>query len=123
MLATNVFNNALEVDLDEYLEPYGGVSRTYARARARRSEMVEREFEGRVAFITGAAHGQGRATALALARAGARIAAFDVAKPLAYPGYEMGSGDDLRSAPGRVPGGRGRDCLPVATATCGTTRP
>ncbi len=55
------------------------------------------EFAGKVAFITGAAHGQGRATALALARAGARIAAFDVAKPLAYPGYALGSRDDLRS--------------------------
>ncbi|MFL5449951.1 MAG: NAD(P)-dependent oxidoreductase, partial [Gemmatimonadales bacterium] len=30
------------------------------------------EFAGKVAFITGAAHGQGRATALALAREGAR---------------------------------------------------
>ncbi|HVP04255.1 MAG TPA: NAD(P)-dependent oxidoreductase, partial [Dehalococcoidia bacterium] len=40
------------------------------------------EFTGKVAFITGAAHGQGRATALALAREGARIAAFDVASPL-----------------------------------------
>jgi len=57
---------------------------------------AKREFEGKVAFITGAAHGQGRATALALARAGARIAAFDVAKPLAYPGYGLGSADDLR---------------------------
>ena len=27
------------------------------------------EFAGKVAFVTGAAHGQGRATALALARA------------------------------------------------------
>src|SRR5215813_4318948 len=59
--------------------------------------MTDREFAGKVAFITGAAHGQGRATALALASEGARIAAFDVAKPLAYPAYEMGSGDDLRS--------------------------
>ena len=41
--------------------------------------MTERDFEGKVAFITGAAHGQGRATALALAKAGTRIAAFDVA--------------------------------------------
>jgi len=49
------------------------------------------EFAGKVAFITGAAHGQGRATALALAREGARISAFDVARPLSYPGYEMGS--------------------------------
>ncbi|HEV8574617.1 MAG TPA: SDR family NAD(P)-dependent oxidoreductase, partial [Dehalococcoidia bacterium] len=58
---------------------------------------VSGEFEGKVAFITGAAHGQGRATALALAKAGARIAAFDVARQLEYPGYALGSGDDLRS--------------------------
>jgi SDR family mycofactocin-dependent oxidoreductase len=57
--------------------------------------MSERELKGRVAFITGAAHGQGRATALALARAGARVAAFDIAKPLAYPGYALGSQSDL----------------------------
>ena len=55
------------------------------------------EFSGKVAFITGAAHGQGRATALALAGEGARIAAFDVARPLSYPGYAMGSSDDLTS--------------------------
>ncbi len=58
---------------------------------------AKREFEGKVAFITGAAHGQGRTTALALARAGANVAAFDIAKPLAYPGYGMGSGEDLSS--------------------------
>jgi len=56
---------------------------------------VEREFEGRVAFVTGAAHGQGRATALALAARGMHIAAFDVARPLAYPGYALGAADDL----------------------------
>jgi SDR family mycofactocin-dependent oxidoreductase len=55
------------------------------------------EFAGKVAFVTGAAHGQGRATAIALAREGARIAAFDVARPLEYPGYGMGSRDDLES--------------------------
>ncbi|MGH7580761.1 MAG: mycofactocin-coupled SDR family oxidoreductase [Gemmatimonadales bacterium] len=55
------------------------------------------EFSGRVAFVTGAAHGQGRATAIALAREGARIAAFDLARPLSYPGYGMGSRDDLAS--------------------------
>ena len=55
------------------------------------------EFTGKVAFITGAAHGQGRATALALARAGAAIAAFDIARPLAYPGYALGSDDELRT--------------------------
>ncbi|MGH7695447.1 MAG: mycofactocin-coupled SDR family oxidoreductase, partial [Gemmatimonadaceae bacterium] len=53
------------------------------------------EFDGKVAFITGAAHGQGRATALALAREGARIAAFDVARPLSYPGYQLGTPNEM----------------------------
>jgi NAD(P)-dependent dehydrogenase (short-subunit alcohol dehydrogenase family) len=51
----------------------------------------------RVALITGAAHGQGRAAALALAKEGYRIAALDVVKPLAYPGYALGSPDELTS--------------------------
>ena len=55
------------------------------------------ELTGRVAFVTGAAHGQGRAVALALAGEGAAIAAFDVARPLAYPGYGMGTGEDLET--------------------------
>jgi len=59
--------------------------------------MAAREFTGRVAFITGAAHGQGRAAALALAREGAAIAGFDIARPLDYPGYSLGTEDDLRS--------------------------
>jgi SDR family mycofactocin-dependent oxidoreductase len=56
-----------------------------------------RRFEGRVALITGAAHGQGRAAALAFAREGASIAALDVARPLPYPGYAMGSPGELAS--------------------------
>lgn len=55
------------------------------------------ELSGRVAFVTGAAHGQGRATALALARAGAAIAAYDVARALEYPGYGMGTSAELDS--------------------------
>jgi SDR family mycofactocin-dependent oxidoreductase len=57
----------------------------------------EKEFAGKVAFVTGAAHGQGRAVALNLAAHGAKIAAFDVAKKLEYPGYGLGTSDDLRS--------------------------
>jgi NAD(P)-dependent dehydrogenase (short-subunit alcohol dehydrogenase family) len=55
------------------------------------------EFAGRVAFVTGAANGQGRAAALALAKEGANVAALDVAKPLAYPGYALGTPEALDS--------------------------
>jgi NAD(P)-dependent dehydrogenase (short-subunit alcohol dehydrogenase family) len=55
------------------------------------------DFSGKVVFITGAAHGQGRATALLLAKQGADIAAFDVAKKLEYPAYEFGTGAELES--------------------------
>ena len=55
------------------------------------------EFDGRVAFITGAAHGQGRAVALALAAEGADIVAFDVAAKISYPAYAQGSPTELDS--------------------------
>jgi NAD(P)-dependent dehydrogenase (short-subunit alcohol dehydrogenase family) len=55
------------------------------------------------AFITGAAHGQGRATALALAADGYDIAAFDVAAPLEHPGYAMGTPEELTSLAAECP--------------------
>ena len=55
------------------------------------------DLAGQAALITGAAHGQGRAAALALAREGVRIAAVDIARPLTYPGYPMGSSDELET--------------------------
>lgn len=58
---------------------------------------MARNLKNNVAFITGAAHGQGRATALALAREGVHIVGFDIAKPQAYPGYALGSENDLET--------------------------
>ena len=55
------------------------------------------EFDGKVTFITGAAHGQGRAVSLALAAAGARIVAYDIARQIDYPGYKLGSSEDLQT--------------------------
>src|SRR6188474_639379 len=61
-----------------------------------KAEMAD-NLLGKVAFITGAAHGQGRATALALAKEGVNIAAFDIAKQLEYPKYKFGSEDELEN--------------------------
>ena len=67
-------------------------------------------FDGKVLLVTGAAHGQGRATALAFAREGAWIAALDIARPLSYPGYGMGSSAELESLVSEVRG-LGSDAL------------
>jgi NAD(P)-dependent dehydrogenase (short-subunit alcohol dehydrogenase family) len=74
---------------------------------------MSRALEGRVGFVTGAAHGQGRATALALAEAGMSVAAFDVAKALPYPGYALGSANDLASLAAACRE-RGVECLTFA---------
>jgi SDR family mycofactocin-dependent oxidoreductase len=51
--------------------------------------------EGKVAFITGAARGQGRSHALTLAREGADIIAIDIAKQIDSVPYPMATPDDL----------------------------
>lgn len=68
------------------------------------------DLNGKVALVTGAAHGQGRATALALAAEGMHIAALDVAKPLKYPGYGLGSSADLETL-AKACQKLGRECL------------
>ena len=56
---------------------------------------TERPLEGRTALVTGAAHGQGRAIALALAEDGANVVALDVGAELAYPAYAQGTTAEL----------------------------
>lgn len=67
------------------------------------------DFDNRVAFITGAAHGQGRATALALAKNGADIAAFDVGVKIEYPAYAYSTGEELKSLKAEIEA-MGRRC-------------
>jgi len=50
---------------------------------------------GKVAFITGAARGQGRSHAVRLADEGADIIAVDVCRPIETVGYEASTPDDL----------------------------
>ena len=50
---------------------------------------------GKVAFVTGAARGQGRSHALELAREGADIIAVDICEDIATNGYPLASSDDL----------------------------
>ncbi|MBL7493254.1 mycofactocin-coupled SDR family oxidoreductase [Frankia sp. AgB1.9] len=51
--------------------------------------------EGKVAFITGAARGQGRAHAVRLAQEGADIIAIDICKPLDGVDFQMSTPADL----------------------------
>lgn len=55
----------------------------------------EREFEGKVAFVTGAASGQGRAVARAFVGQGASVIGFDRDAPLPYPAYLDHRADEL----------------------------
>jgi len=50
---------------------------------------------GKVAFITGAARGQGRAEAVRLAADGAEIIAVDICDQIASVPYPMATADDL----------------------------
>ncbi|WP_396930348.1 mycofactocin-coupled SDR family oxidoreductase [Mycolicibacterium sp.] len=51
--------------------------------------------EGKVAFVTGAGRGQGRAHALAMAREGADIIAVDICADIASNPYPLSTPDDL----------------------------
>lgn len=51
--------------------------------------------DGKVAFITGAARGQGRSHAIALAEAGASIIAIDICEQIETVPYAMGTSEDL----------------------------
>ncbi len=53
------------------------------------------DFTNKTVFITGAAKGQGRAVALALAEDGANIIAFDLGEKIPFPAYNRSSNDDL----------------------------
>jgi SDR family mycofactocin-dependent oxidoreductase len=68
--------------------------------------------DGRVALITGAARGQGRSHAVALAGEGADIVACDVPRPMQTPTYPLASPADLETTAALV-NDLDRRCLAV----------
>src|SRR6186713_1493721 len=60
-----------------------------------REELHMGKLEGQVAFITGAARGQGRAHAIRLAEEGADIIAVDICQQLESVVYPMSTREDL----------------------------
>lgn len=70
--------------------------------KAEESSTVVREFEGRSAFITGGARGIGYATAEVLAKAGANIVLYDVAKQIQHVKYPLATIEDLLKAKANI---------------------
>ena len=60
------------------------------------------KLDGKVALITGAARGQGRAHAVTMAREGADIAALDICRDLPYPRYSLARSEDMTETVGLV---------------------
>jgi NAD(P)-dependent dehydrogenase (short-subunit alcohol dehydrogenase family) len=56
---------------------------------------MARQFDGKVAFITGAARGQGRSHAVRFAEEGADIIAVDLCDQMACVAYPMTTREDL----------------------------
>ncbi|MGO4204483.1 mycofactocin-coupled SDR family oxidoreductase [Rhodococcus sp. TAF43] len=69
--------------------------------------------DGKVAFVTGAARGQGRSHALALARAGADVVVSDICRDLDSIRYALATEDDLAETV-RLVAEVGRKCQPFA---------
>ncbi|WP_227376991.1 mycofactocin-coupled SDR family oxidoreductase [Haladaptatus halobius] len=57
--------------------------------------MVEYDFDDKVAFVTGAARGQGRSHAVHYAKHGADVVATDICETNEQSGYEMGDKTEL----------------------------
>jgi SDR family mycofactocin-dependent oxidoreductase len=69
--------------------------------------------EGKVALVTGAARGQGRSHALALAAEGADIVAWDVPQAMSSPTYPLGTREDL-DLTAKLVAEMGRRCLALS---------
>src|SRR3954454_22869872 len=80
--------------------------------KGRDFKQVRFDFSGEVVVVTGAARGQGRAHALAFARAGADVVVSDIAHDIDTVYYPMGTNDELEDVAEELRG-LGRKSLAV----------
>src|SRR5271155_5927241 len=66
-----------------------------SEAERKRDLTMGNGLDGKVAFITGAARGQGRSHAIRFAEEGADILAIDICRQMDSVGYPMSTPDDL----------------------------
>ena len=69
-------------------------------------------FDGKVALVTGAAHGMGACEALQFAKEGANIVALDISKQISTLDYSLGSSDELSKLVNEIKG-MGRKAIGV----------
>ncbi|MSX56207.1 MAG: SDR family NAD(P)-dependent oxidoreductase, partial [Actinobacteria bacterium] len=73
---------------------------------------MSRSLAGKVAFITGAGRGQGRAHAVRMAEEGADIVAVDICRQIESNPYPLSSSEDLAETAGLVKA-LGRKCIAI----------
>jgi SDR family mycofactocin-dependent oxidoreductase len=64
--------------------------------------MVEYDFDGKVAFVTGAGHGQGRSHAQHYAKHGADVVVTDICENIETNPYDLSTADELEETAGIV---------------------
>ncbi|WP_144926832.1 mycofactocin-coupled SDR family oxidoreductase [Halorubrum salsamenti] len=74
--------------------------------------MPEYDFSGKVAFVTGAAHGQGRSHAQHYAKHGADVVVTDIGHDMESVPYDLGTSDELAETADLV-GDEGQEALAI----------
>lgn len=91
---------------------YGGGTASHVKPSQGDKHMPEYDFSGQVAFVTGAARGQGRSHAVAYAEHGADVVITDICEDLETSDYPLATKDDLQTTAELIEE-EGQDVLPI----------
>src|SRR5580693_1274153 len=78
----------------------------------RGGNVAEQRLAGKVAFVTGAGRGQGRAHAIRLAAEGAKVIVTDICRQIESVPYALSTPDDLGET-AKLVGSAGSDALAI----------